>query len=44
MVNLAKNIGYRHAADILGETLADDKAADAQLTKIAENNINYALN
>jgi len=44
MVNLAKNIGYRHAADILGETLAEDKAADAQLTKIAENNINYALN
>ena len=44
MVNLAKNIGYRHAADILGETLAEDKAADAQLTRIAENNINYALN
>ena len=44
MINLAKNIGYRHAADILGETLAEDKAADAQLTKIAENNINYALN
>lgn len=44
MVNLAKNIGYRRVAEILGETLADDKAADALLTKIAENNINYALN
>jgi len=28
----------------LSETLAEDKAADAQLTKIAEHNINYALN
>jgi ferritin-like metal-binding protein YciE len=44
MVNLAKNIGYRHAADILGETLAEDKAAAVQLTKIAENNINYTFN
>ncbi|TWJ03597.1 ferritin-like metal-binding protein YciE [Mucilaginibacter frigoritolerans] len=44
MVNLAKNIGYHNVADILGETLAEDKAADAQLSKIAENNINYALN
>ncbi|MDB4927260.1 ferritin-like domain-containing protein [Mucilaginibacter sp.] len=44
MVNLANNMGYRQAADILGETLADDKAADALLTRIAEKNINYKLN
>ncbi|MEO6849666.1 MAG: DUF892 family protein [Mucilaginibacter sp.] len=44
MVNLAKNMGYSYAAELLGETLAEDKAADSQLTKIAENNINYALN
>ena len=44
MINLAKNIGFRQAADLLGATLAEDKAADAQLTRIAETNINYALN
>ena len=44
MINLARNIGYRHAADILGETLAEDKAADALLTRISENNVNYTLN
>ncbi|MHB8207855.1 YciE/YciF ferroxidase family protein [Mucilaginibacter sp.] len=44
MINLAKNIGYRQAADILDVTLTEDKAADALLTRIAENNINYALN
>jgi ferritin-like metal-binding protein YciE len=44
MINLANNIGYRQAADILGVTLAEDKAADALFTRIAENNINYTLN
>jgi ferritin-like metal-binding protein YciE len=44
MINLAKKIGYRQAADILDVTLAEDKAADALFTRIAENNINYALN
>ena len=44
MIDLARNIGYRQAADILNVTLAEDKAADALLTRIAENNINYALN
>jgi len=44
MINLAKNIGFQRAADILGATLAEDKAADALLTRIAETNINYALN
>lgn len=44
MISLANNIGYRQAADILGATLAEDRAADALFTRIAENNINYALN
>ena len=44
MINLAKNIGFRPIADLLGATLAEDKAADALLTRIAETNINYALN
>ena len=44
MINLAKNIGFRPIADLLGVTLAEDKAADALLTRIAKTNINYALN
>jgi ferritin-like metal-binding protein YciE len=44
MVNLAKNIGYNHAADILSKILVEDKAADALLTEIAEKKVNYQLN
>ncbi len=44
LANLAKNIGYNNAADVLRQTLAEDKASDAVLTQIAENNVNYQLN
>ncbi|MDF2432222.1 MAG: hypothetical protein JWP44_1853 [Mucilaginibacter sp.] len=44
MVNLAKNLGYNNAADVLRKTLAEDKAADALLMQIAERNVNYQLN
>jgi ferritin-like metal-binding protein YciE len=44
MVNLAKNIGYNNAADVLKKTLAEDREADALLTQIAEKNVNYQLN
>jgi ferritin-like metal-binding protein YciE len=44
MVNLAKNIGYNNAADVLRKTLAEDREADALLTQIAEKNVNYQLN
>jgi ferritin-like metal-binding protein YciE len=41
MVTLAKTLGYNDAADILSQTLAEEKEADALLTQIAENNVNY---
>ncbi|MDB4919391.1 ferritin-like domain-containing protein [Mucilaginibacter sp.] len=41
MVTLAKTLGYNDAADILSQTLAEEKEADILLTKIAENDINY---
>jgi ferritin-like metal-binding protein YciE len=41
MVTLAKTLGYNDAADLLGQTLAEEKEADALLTQIAENNVNY---
>jgi ferritin-like metal-binding protein YciE len=44
LVTLAKNMGYDDAASILRRTLADDREADALLTDIAENNVNYQLN
>lgn len=44
LVSLAKTMGYNNAADILRQTLTEEKEADAQLTRIAENNINYQLN
>jgi ferritin-like metal-binding protein YciE len=40
MVTLAKTLGYTDAADLLGQTLAEEKEADMLLTQIAENNIN----
>lgn len=44
MVSLANNIGYNQTADILGKILVEDRAADALLTQIAENKVNYQLN
>ena len=44
LVNLAKNIGFNNAADVLRKTLAEDREADALLTQIAEKNVNYQLN
>lgn len=41
MVTLANTLGYKDAADILGQTLAEEKEADSLLSQIAENNINY---
>ena len=41
MVTLAKTLGYTDAAAILSKTLNEEKAADALLTDIAENNVNY---
>ncbi len=44
LANLAKNIGFNNAAEVLKQTLADDREADARLTHIAERNVNYQLN
>jgi ferritin-like metal-binding protein YciE len=44
LVILAKTMGYNNAADVLRRTLAEDREADALLTQIAENNVNYQLN
>ena len=41
MVSLAKTLGYDDAAEILSQTLQDEKAADELLTQIAENGVNY---
>lgn len=41
MVTLAKTLGYDEAADILAQTLTEEKHADELLTSIAENGINY---
>lgn len=41
MVTLAKTLGYNDAAEILSQTLEEEKKADELLTRIAENNINY---
>lgn len=41
MVTLAKTLGYEDAANILNETLTEEKETDALLTQIAENNVNY---
>jgi ferritin-like metal-binding protein YciE len=38
---LAITLGYTQAADLLQETLDEEKEADVLLTDIAENNINY---
>lgn len=41
LVQLAKVMGYDDAADILQQTLEEEKQTDAGLTDIAENNINW---
>ena len=38
---LAKRLGYSVAADILQQTLDEEKQTDAGLTEIAENDINW---
>ena len=41
LVQLAKTLGYEACADILIQTLNEEKKADEGLTDIAENNVNY---
>lgn len=41
LVQLAKTMGRDDAAQLLARTLEEEKQADALLTEIAENNINY---
>ena len=41
LVQLAKTMGLDKAADILNQTLQEEKQTDAGLTEIAENNINW---
>ncbi len=41
LTQLAKTLGLYDAAEILGETLAEEKRADELLTEIAETNVNY---
>jgi len=40
LVQLAKTIGMNDVADLLGQTLVEEKEADQVLTQIAESNIN----
>ena len=41
LVSLAKTYGMQEVADLLQETLDEEKEADESLTYIAENNVNY---
>jgi ferritin-like metal-binding protein YciE len=41
LAQLAKTLGRNDIAEILGETLAEEKETDELLTEIAENSINY---
>ncbi len=41
LAQLATTLGFTEVADLLAQTLAEEKQADATLTDIAENNINY---
>ncbi len=41
LATLARTYGMKDVADLLQETLDEEKDADQQLTYIAENNINY---
>jgi ferritin-like metal-binding protein YciE len=41
LTQLAKTLGHTEVANIFGKTLAEEKATDELLTRIAENDINY---
>jgi ferritin-like metal-binding protein YciE len=41
LIQLAKTLGYNDAANLMHQTLTEEKDADALLTQIAENNSNY---
>ena len=41
LTQLAKTIGREDVAELLGETLGEEKTADELLTEIAESHINY---
>lgn len=41
MISLAKTLGYYDIAEILVMTIDEEKTADALLTQIAENHVNY---
>jgi len=41
LVQLAKTMGNEEVADILAQTLEEEKQADKLLSQIAENNINW---
>ena len=41
LTQLAKTLGFDDVAGILAETLSEEKKADALLTEIAENDVNY---
>ena len=41
LISLAKVLGYDDAASTFHQTLEEEKEADAMLTQIAENNVNY---
>ena len=40
LVEMAKKLGYTEAAQLLAETLAEEKATDEKLTKLAISNVN----
>jgi ferritin-like metal-binding protein YciE len=44
LTQLAKTMGHTEAAEILGQTLAEEKEADELLTQIAENSSNIRAN
>jgi ferritin-like metal-binding protein YciE len=40
LVAWAKQLGFRDAANLLQQTLEEEKAADAKLTQIGESSVN----
>jgi ferritin-like metal-binding protein YciE len=43
MATLAKSAGMRQLGDLMGQTLAEEKQADARLTEVAESAVNPAF-
>jgi ferritin-like metal-binding protein YciE len=41
LIQLAKTLGYEEAANLMKQTLVEEKEADVLLTEIAEKNVNY---